>query len=73
MNLAKNNLTTIPDGWFDHIDKLATLYLQHNELENVPVVNHPTLEHFELRFNKIVVVKAGVFSGVPRYVPRAAV
>ena len=65
VNLHKNNLTSIPDGWFDHIDKLYTLDLRHNELETVPVVTHETLGHFDLRYNKIRVIKAGVFSGVP--------
>ena len=50
---------------FDHILKLEKVLLSNNELTRIPVIRHRSVRHLLIAHNRLTVVKAGVFAGVP--------
>lgn len=64
INLNHNKITSngIEKGVFSHLKSLLYLFLEDNELEEVPAPLPPSLEQLRLARNKITTIPAGVFN-----------
>lgn len=57
--LSNNNLTSIEDDALGRLDMLTTLYLEGNQLTQIPTSLPPSLKRLYMQSNRITDIKAG--------------
>ncbi|MEE4247693.1 MAG: leucine-rich repeat domain-containing protein, partial [Kangiellaceae bacterium] len=64
LRLGNNKISTIKDGAFEALVNLKTLYLNGNQLEEIPELPISTLEYLSFGNNEISTINDGAFEAL---------